>query len=362
MIFSKKTPRPAFAVAPERILIIKPSAIGDVVHTLPILNLLRKRWPAAQISWLLTPGCAGLLEGHPQLDQIIPFDRKLFGSTWKSYATASKLLSFSTQLRRQRFDLVIDLQGLFRSGLLAMTTGADCRVGSTSDREFGWMFCTHLAPIESAGQHAIERYLSVAEFLGLGREPVEFIFPTNAKDRDYVDALLPKDQRFAVLLPTTQWPTKHWPIEKFAALVKPLQERFGLTTILSGGSQSTAMSSLFPQAIDLTGKTTLRQLVALLERADLVIANDTGPMHIASALGRPLVTMFGPTSPMQTGPYQRMESVIRLDLACSPCFSRRCSHHSCMRQLEVECVLSLAAEQLTSHARSHAEQSLQVLR
>jgi ADP-heptose:LPS heptosyltransferase len=106
------------------------------------------------------------------------------------------------------------------------------------------------------------------------------------------------------------------------------------------------MASRIPGAIDLTCKTTLKQLTALLERADLVVANDSGPMHIASALGRPLVTPFGPTNPVRTGPFRRMDSVIRLDIACSPCYSRHCSHQSCLRGLEVEPVVRLAGEQI----------------
>jgi heptosyltransferase-1 len=346
MTLSKKTPRPTFRNPPRRILIIKPSAIGDVVHTLPILNLLRRRWPEAHISWLITPACAGLLDGHPQLDEVIPFDRKLFGRTWKSYTAASKLLNFAARLKEQNFDLVIDLQGLFRSGLLSIATGAHTIIGSTSAREFGWMFCTHLARIDSWEQHAIERYLTVADFMGLGRAPVEFIFPTDHADRAYIEGLLPAGEQFAVLLPATHWETKRWPIERFAALVKPIENRFGLKTVLAGGPDAAALATSIPGALNLAGKTTLRQLVALLERANLVIANDTGPMHIASALGRPLVTLFGPTSPAQTGPYERMESVVQLDIPCSPCFSRRCSHQTCLKQLQVDPVLDLAAAQL----------------
>jgi lipopolysaccharide heptosyltransferase I len=349
MTFSKKTPRPTFAADPRRILIIKPSAIGDVVHALPILNLLRRRWPKAHISWLITPGCAGLLEGHPQIDELIPFDRKLFGRSFKSFAAARGLLSFGLALRGRKFDLVIDLQGLFRSGLLALQTGAKYRIGSTSAREFGWMFCTHLAPLDTWNKHAVERYLTIAEFLGLGTSPVEFIFPTDDSDRRFVAELLPGDEPFAVLLPTTHWQTKRWPTEHFAALVQPLRDRFGLKSVIAGDPATAEV--VLPGAINLGGKTSLRQLVALLERASLVIANDTGPMHIAAALGRPLVTMFGPTSPIQTGPYQRMQSVVQLDIPCSPCFSRSCSHQTCLKQLKVEPVLQLAAEQLARRAR-----------
>src|SRR5665213_2058472 len=138
----RPTRPPIFRSPPKRILIIKPSAIGDVVHALPVLNLLRRRWPSAHISWLITPACAGLLDGHPQVDELIPFDRRLFGTGWRSLSTIRAISRFSRHLADRRFDLVIDLQGLFRSGLLMWWTNSAMRIGSTNAREFGWVFCT----------------------------------------------------------------------------------------------------------------------------------------------------------------------------------------------------------------------------
>jgi lipopolysaccharide heptosyltransferase II len=273
------------------------------------------------------------------------FERNLFAGSWRSLPKALKLMAFSRMLHGRHFDLVIDLQGLFRSGLLTMLAGAPVRLGSKTAREFGWIFCTHLAPGDW-NAHAVQRYLAVADFLGLGQSPVEFVFPTNEEDRAHVAGLLPDAEPFAVLLPATHWQTKRWPIEHFAAFVQPLRDRFGLKTILAGGPDAAELAPMLPDALNLAGKTSLRQLTALLERASLVIANDTGPMHIASALGRPLVTMFGPTSPIQTGPYGRMESVVQLDIACSPCFSRTCSHRSCLVKLGIEPVLQVARDQL----------------
>lgn len=336
---------PIFATLPQRVLIIKPSAIGDVVHTLPVLNLIRRHWPESHLSWLVSNSCAGLLLGHPQLDEVIQFDRKLFGRSWRSWHAFSEMSRFNRSLAERKFDLVIDLQGLFRSGWMAWRTGAPVRVGVSNAREFGGWFCTHLAPVD-AEAHATERYLQVAEFLGLGREPVEYVFAVNDEDRAYVERLMPGGKPYAVLLPATNWATKQWPVEKFAALVEPIGKRFGLDCVVAGGTDAAALAEKIPGAINLGGRTNLRQLVALLEGAQLVIGNDTGPMHIASALGRPLVTMYGPTSPMRTGPYQRLDTVIRLDICCSPCFSRTCSHQSCLRRLEVEPVMEMVARQL----------------
>jgi ADP-heptose:LPS heptosyltransferase len=135
-------------------------------------------------------------------------------------------------------------------------------------------------------------------------------------------------------------------VEKFAALVAPFKERFDLACVLAGGGDAAAMADRVPGAVNLAGKTTLRQLTALLERAELVIANDSGPMHIAAALGRPLVTPFGPTNPVRTGPFGRMNSVVRLDIECSPCYSRTCSHQSCLRRLDIGPIIELAQQQM----------------
>jgi lipopolysaccharide heptosyltransferase I len=336
---------------PERILIIKPSAIGDVVHALPVLARVKKTWRAARVSWLVTPACSGLLDGHPLLDEVILFDRKRFGHWWRHPRLAMELRRFTRSLKTRGFDLVIDLQGLFRSGWLARKTGAPVRVGFANARELAWAFYTHRVPIKTMEQHAISRYQALATFIGCAEGPVEFPFATTEEDRACVRELLQdRGANYAVLMPGTNWETKRWPVEKFAALVEPLRERFGLTSVLAGGADAAAMARDLPGALNLAGKTSLKQLTALLEGAALVVANDSGPMHIASALGRPLVTPFGPTNPVRTGPFGRMESVIRLDIPCSPCYSRTCSHRSCLRLLDIQPVLHLAQQQMNGRS------------
>lgn len=344
--------------SPKRILIIKPSALGDVVHALPVLNLLRLRWPEARISWLIGSGFADLVRGHPQLDEVITFDRRRFGQSWYNPMAAVELWKFIGSVGRHDFDLVIDLQGLLRSGSMTALTRAPVRVGFANARELAHMFYTHHVPIDSMEQHAIDRYLAVSEALGCGREPVEFKFVTDEADRLHVAKLLNGVERFALLLPGANWATKRWPPKKYAELIAPLYDQFGLTTILAGGPDvrdiateifmhyKPALAGRVPKVIDAVGKTTIRQLVVLIERAAMVIANDSGPMHIAAALNRPLVTIFGPTNPIRTGPFNRPGTVLRFDLPCSPCYSRQCSHVSCMNWVPAEAVLALAGKQL----------------
>ncbi|HTW95632.1 MAG TPA: lipopolysaccharide heptosyltransferase I [Tepidisphaeraceae bacterium] len=335
---------------PRRILIFKPSAIGDVVHTLPALNLIKRRWPEAEVSWLVTPLCAPLVDGHPQVSEAIVFNRKRYGHAWRSPTASKAMWDFLSGLRDRKFDVVLDFQGLFRSGWMTWMTQARIRVGFDDAREGAPFFYTHA--VSSGGwwhQHAIGRYLHLIAALGCDVSPVEFQFVVTEDDRRAVERLLPPGAKFAMLFPGTNWRTKRWPAERFVELARPLKERFGLETVIGGAATDEPLpKSRSVPLIDLTGKTTLRQTIALIERAALVISNDSGPMHIASALGRPLVAIFGPTSPLLTGPYGRMETAIRLDLPCSPCYSRTCSHQSCMQWLEAEPILRLAESQLAA--------------
>lgn len=348
--------------SPQRILLIKPSALGDVVHALPVLNLLKQRWPAAKISWLIASNFAGLIRGHPQVDEVIAFDRDRFSRAWCDPFATGELFQFIQLLRSRKFDLVVDLQGLFRSGILAALTRAPFRVGFANAREMAHLFYTHHVPIESMEQHAVDRYLAVSDALGCGRAPVQFDLSVSDTTAGEVDAMLEGVGRFALLLPGTNWPTKRWPAEHFASLIEPLRNQQGLSTVLGGGpdaapiaaeirniyQRSKAGSESRETNLDLTGQTTLPQLVALIARAELVIANDSGPMHIAAAMNKPLITPFGPTNPIRTGPYQRPESVVRVDVPCSPCYSKRCSHVSCMKLLRPELVLLQTSRLKTS--------------
>src|SRR6185436_10851885 len=228
--------------------------------------------------------------------------------------------------------------GLFRSGWLSFFTRAPVRIGFANARELAPFFYTHKIPINNIEQHAVDRYLRIAQAAGCETDPVEFKFAVSEADRAAVSQMLDDDTQFAVLLPGANWETKRWDPEKFEALVTPLRDRFNLRSVVAGGPDTTDLATKIPSAKNLAGKTTLPQLVALLERASLVIANDSGPMHIAADLHKPLVTVFGPTNPTRTGPYNRPESVVRIDIPCSPCYSRKCSHTSCLRWLTIDSV------------------------
>lgn len=336
--------------APHRILLIKPSALGDIVHALPVLKLLRNRFRDAHIAWMVSPSFESLIKKHPALNETLLFDRNNLSNLAHGVDGVSRITGLVRELNSRQFDLTIDLQGLLRSGMVAWGTHAPVRIGFSYAREGAWLAYTHRVDTPHHERHAVERYLDIAEALGCGRGPVEFDFGLQQSDRDSVSTLLGDTNEFAVILPGTNWETKRWPAEHFATLSQQIRRELGLKIVIAGAKDAIPLAEKIPHDLNLAARTSLPQLVALLERASLVIANDSGPMHIAAALNRPLVTIYGPTNPIRTGPYNRLNTVVRLDIACSPCYSRKCSHTSCMNWLTPDLVFEQVKIALEQHA------------
>lgn len=331
----------------DRILIIKPSSFGDVIHALPVLNGLRHRYPAATISWLVAGSCAGLLEGHPALDEIIRFDRKRYGLLGRSLSASLEFIRFVQQLRSRRFDLVVDLQGLFRSGFLAMAAGSRHRIGFANARELAWIFYNHRVAVPDPEMHAVERNYLFGHALGFADLPIRFDLPVWAAARASVQRLLgdcgiQAAGGYVVVGPGTRWETKQWPADYFAAAISQISAESGLPVVLTGMAEERPIAARVVAAAagriaNLAGRTSLQEMIALIDGARAVLMHDSGPMHLATALNKPLVAIYGPTNPARTGPFGRGETVARLDLPCSPCYLKRvaeCPHnHRCMREL-----------------------------
>ncbi|MEW6249949.1 MAG: lipopolysaccharide heptosyltransferase II [Planctomycetota bacterium] len=340
---------------PRRILLIKPSSLGDVVHALPVLAALRRAWPQAHIAWLVNSAFAPLLERHPLLDETIVFDRRTYGRMLRSRRAAAAFIRFARDLRARQFDLVVDLQGLFRSGFLSWASGAPQRVGFAGAREFAWLFYTRRIRPPAAARHAVDRNVHLARALDL---PVtaEFPLPVAEDERRSARALLQAAAgrpvpHFLAVLPGARWESKRWPAARFADLIEDLSTYDSAVCVLLGAPDerpcaTEILARCKAPLIDLVGRTSLPMLVALLAEADLVISNDSGPLHLAAALHRPLVALFGPTSPARTGPYSDTARVVQRPLPCAPCFRRRCplGHHDCLQGLPVDAVLHSVRE------------------
>jgi lipopolysaccharide heptosyltransferase I len=325
----------------RRIALLKPSALGDIVHSLPVLTALRGRFPEAHITWVVNRGYEPLLRGHPDLDETLPFDRGAARSG--PILGALNFARFLSHLRARRFDLVIDLQGLFRSALMTLATGAPRRVGLSSAREGATWFYTDVVRVADYNAlHAVERYWLLAEALGAGAGPVQFRVPLTEPARRWAAALLrdcPKP--WLVFAVGSRWMTKRWPPQHFAELARRAQRDFGGTVLFIGGGDEVGLSRqtaflLSGPVRDLTGATSLPQLTALLSLADAVVANDTGPLHLAAALGRPVVAPYTCTQVGLTGPYGTFDGCVETSVWCRGSLRKHCDRLECMAELTPE--------------------------
>ncbi len=321
---------------PTCILLIKPSSFGDIIHGLPVLAACKGHWPDAQIDWAVKREWAGLLTGHPLLRRAVFFP----GTAWEG-------LRAWPALRREGYDLVIDLQGLFRSGLYAALTGCPVRVGFDDGREGSSWFYSRRVKVSNGAVHAVDRCLDLVRRIGVTTGPTPaFPVPDGKKQQEWVDGLWRRNQirdgeAVCIIHPSARWETKRWPAERFAQLADGLiaQERLRIMIVGSAAeaSQIEEMSRQMSQpAINLAGQTDLLQLAALLRRSDLLVSNDSGPMHLAAAVGTPVVAIFGPTDPSRVGPYGDGHVVLRKEIDCSRCSRRACIRDAlCMRAIDV---------------------------
>ncbi len=306
----------------KNILIIKPSALGDIVLSMPAMNSLRKSFPSAKITWLVRKEFARIFDGSPRPDDIMLFDRKLLGAWWYKPRAFAAFRAFLKELRQKKFDLVIDLQGLFRTAFFSFITGSAVRLGPAGAREFAGLFYTESVKPSRRPIHLIDFYNEIVKAAGgtelvtaPGLEPLE-------KADTFVDNLLAENEvepyRYAVFITGAARKYKKWPVDNFARLAERITSKFDIPILAVGTASekvdvlSLAQESKVP-VIDLVAKTDIQQLIALLRKAAVVITGDTGPGHIAWAVGTPAVFIFGPTNPSRVGPYDAPENIAAVD-------------------------------------------------
>ena len=324
----------------RRIALIKPSALGDVVQTLPVLAALRERFPNAKISWIVNKAYAPLLQPISLLDEVIPFDRAATTST--VMGGIQYFWSFLKNLRARRFDFVLDLQGLLRSGAFSLATGAHRRWGLQSAREGSRYAYNFLIDDLSGSQSAVDRYWRAAEALGVGHLPKQFPLEISDAERDAAISVLSGLPRpWIAIQPGARWETKRWPAGSFAAASQTAFDRFGGSAIILGGREEepvateTAHRLRAPVRI-LAGRTSLRILPAILEQCDVLFTNDTGPMHLAAVVETPTVSVFTCTSPHRAGPFGDAHRIVQTTVACRESYIRTCPRMICMADLTPE--------------------------
>lgn len=322
----------------KKILVIKPSSLGDIVHSLPFLNSLRSGYPKAEIHWVVAKGFEGLLEGHPMIDRIIVINKDM----WKHVSQAGKTVKEAGQLlkklREEKYDLVIDLQGLLRSGVITMATRAPVRIGFAEAREGSRLFYNRKI---TGGEevHAVDRYMKVAESLSCDTDSIIFPFPLMKNNLKETRDLIASLKEYCIIVPGARWKTKIWRADNFGKIASLLP----LKSVVVGSRGDSAIAERVVEgsegkAVSVAGKTNLRELIELMRNAKFVVSNDSGPMHIAAGFNVPVAAIFGPTSPVRTGPYGKGHVAITSTLDCSPCFRKSCKDLKCMDNISVDTV------------------------
>lgn len=295
-----------------RILLVKPSALGDVCRSMPILASLRNAHPGARIDWLVQEDFADVVRGHPALHAAITFPRRAWRRWWHPGVIA-EVLAFARALGRARYDLVLDLQGLFRSGFFMWSTGARRRVGWLHAREGAWLAANERYPVRG-GSDATERMLALLEDAGVApvRDARIHLPPGSADAWRNTRGDLGVDGRFIMLAPTSRWTAKRWPAQRWRELAADLVQQGHRVVMVGEPSERAQVQAAMPPCgvVNLCGRLPLAQWLAAIADADAVVANDSAAIHAAAGLGRPLVGIYGATDPRQVGPYQRGDCVV----------------------------------------------------
>jgi len=336
--------------APERILVIKLRYVGDVLLATPVLSRLRESFPKAHLAMLVNPGTDDVVRDHPAIDEVMVLKRGNLARQWR----------FVQDLRRQRFDLVIDLTDADRSALLSWLSRAPVRLGYNSEGRWRGRLYTQVVAADRFGMHTVRYHLKAMEALGLAGSPPAPTLAVAPEARREADRLLreagvDRARPFVCLHPGARWWFKAWPAERFAALADLIQTETAAQTLFLGGDQERSLESRIADGMrttfrSLIGKTSLRALAAVLERAALMVSNDNGPMHMAAALRVPVIGLFGPSDPAVWGPWGDGHRTFYKGLDCRACFHPDCfrGEQNCMRLITLQEVWGAVLPSLVS--------------
>jgi 3-deoxy-D-manno-octulosonic-acid transferase/heptosyltransferase-1 len=338
-----------------KILIVKLSAVGDVVHTLPALNALRRHRPEAHITWLVEEAAAGLVMGHPAVDRVLVSRRKRWAqglrtAQWRRHLREAA--AFIRQLRDTRYDWLLDFQAALKGAALIAMTRAHRKIGfgpGMEHQEYSYLVLNEKIPMISMEVHALKRSLMLLEAIDVPCRDIEYNLPIGNAMRKRVARLMadrqaPRKGPAVAINPVALWKTKMWPAKRFAQLADRLVETYQADIFFTGAPADAQeigrITGLMQhRATNLAGRTSLLELAALYQQMALVISTDTGPMHIAAAVNKPVVALFGPTAQWRTGPYGDDHQVVSAPMECRPCFKRSCDHCRCMHAIAVEDVM-----------------------
>ncbi len=309
-----------------RILVIKLSSLGDLFHALPAVHCI-KRGTGAELDWVVQTDYVDLVRCFTDVDRVIPFHRRAF---------LANISSFLRDIRAHDYDLVIDLQGLWKSALASCMARGGRKIGPSFHREGTWLVYSSVAGPRNRKRHAVEEMMDVVRYLDL---PVlDPVFPV-AFPLQKLEEPRPR----VALMPFSRWPSKNWPLSSFLKLGKELREQMNASIFVVGGPDDAAECKVLAKQLfarNMAGELSLPELGGFLMKMDLVVSNDSGPMHMAAAVGTSVLALFGPTDPVRTGPHGDIHRAMSVSLKCSPCRSRKCrfGDASCLSVLTPEMV------------------------
>lgn len=332
-----------------------------------MLASLRAAYPAARIDWLVQDTFADAIADHPALDGVVPFCRSRMGR-WSDPVTALRTLDYLASLRRARYDLVIDCQGLFRSGVFTRATGAPVRAGYANAQELGWLGLTHRVDVPRE-RHSVERMLAILESIDVPAVPDMRLY-IGARSKQILDRLALRSVRYALFAPGSRWEGKRWPAERFAAVAKAMLDAGDVERVVVVGSsgERSACEALVrlvhpvatestagepSRIIDAMGQTSVGELMALVKHAALLIANDSAALHMGVGFDRPIVGLFGPTDVKRVGPMGRSDAVVQHVTAGEELDHKAASAgRAMMERIGVDEVLERARQQMVGTAQA----------
>lgn len=343
-----------------RFLIIRLSSIGDVLHGTPVAKALKTALPDCHITWLVGQVPSDLLSSNPYIDELLVWPRERFEKHMRSgqLKEAWQLWrALQCDLQRRKFDVTLDIHGLFLSGMIAAASKAPRRIGMNHTRELNWLFMNEIAPSLPEEVHVIERYLTVLKPLGIHSK--EYAMTLHLPDEAITFAnkflhnhgVQEKDTIIAIN-PGTTWPSKNWPTDYYATIAKALKHNGHI--LLCGGPAEEALGKMIVEQsgislINAINQTSLLQLAALISRSSVLVTGDTGPLHMGIGLNIPTVSLFGPTDPRKFGPLTGEHIILQESMECRPCHKQKCplTHLKCMNALSPQRVITAVQTLLT---------------
>jgi len=343
-----------------RILIVKPSSLGDIVHTLPMVHALKRSFPACRTGWIVQEAFAALLERDPAIDTVYPVH---ISSTSDPHAgrfvylqalqeTFSSLGRLRSSFNAHPYDLVLDLHASFRSGLLGRTNPGGKRIGFKDARELNTFFQNRLIPVPDDVAHALDKNLLFCDYLNCRATEQDFYMCCSPEDKNVAHAFLEQqgiddEQSIIYANPAARWQTKFWPKERWAQCADLFADRERVMVFAGSSADRPYIESIASlmqsKPVIAAGRFSLPESVALIKRSSLYVGLDSGPMHMAALAGVPVVALFGPTHPVRVGPYGVAHQIVRAEnLDCLECRQRSCDHLSCMKGISVQMVYDAA--------------------